>query len=72
MTTLKEWEASTGPVCPECGREFFQGHDGLCMECWRKKKDNEVEYRISEGLIGLVPDVIPMVEINRIVHEAKR
>lgn len=68
MTTLKEWMASTGPVCKKCGREYFKGRDGLCMPCWEWEREHDIEYRIPEGLNGL----IPMTSIKEIVHKTRK
>ena len=66
MTTLSEWMASAGPICSKCHKEYLQGHDGLCISCWRKK--NEFEYRVPEELSGF----LPMSIIRDIVHLAKK
>ena len=62
------WEKTGGPICSNCGQEYFRGHEGLCYSCWEQAKDNEIEIRDRTG----ISHWLPMSIINQITHLARK
>jgi NMD protein affecting ribosome stability and mRNA decay len=45
--TLQDWETARGEVCSECGQETLRIREGLCPQCYNRKK-MEQDIRFEE------------------------
>jgi hypothetical protein len=61
----RDWEASTGVTCVNCGREVFRSKEGLCLPCWNQK----YEYQVIDNT-GYA-DFVGMDVINQIARKPK-
>jgi NMD protein affecting ribosome stability and mRNA decay len=45
--TLQDWDAAKGEFCSDCGREALRIQDGLCPQCYNRKR-MEQDIRLEE------------------------
>lgn len=64
----EEWVAATGVICAECGKESHRSREGLCMACWEKKMEDQVEVRDQVGFLNIFPRSI----LEQITHPARK